>query len=137
MKMEFSPIDETALAIALLATTPDANCVFHISNDHLLPMDDILSRIHRSDGSPIAYVELPDFAARMEAAKADPEKAKVLSSIIAYASAPDGPHMMPNVASTAYTMQVLHRLGFRWNATASDYVDMIFEMLASLRYFDI
>jgi len=32
---------------------------------------------------------------------------------------------------------VLHRLGFRWNATASDYVDLIFEMLASLRYFDI
>ena len=137
MKMEFSPIDETAQAILLLATTPDANCVFHVSNDHLLPMDDILSRIRQSDGSPIEYVELPEFAARMEAAKEDPEKAKVLSSIIAYASSPDGPHTMPNVASTSYTMQVLHRLGFRWNETAKDYVDMIFEMLASLRYFEV
>jgi hypothetical protein len=34
-------------------------------------------------------------------------------------------------------MQVLHRMGFRWNETAKDYVDMIFEMLASLKYFDI
>ena len=100
-------------------------------------MDDILSRIHQSDRSPIEYVELPEFAARMEAAKEDPEKAKVLSSIIAYASSPDGPHTMPNVASTSYTMQVLHRLGFRWNETAKDYVDMIFEMLASLRYFEV
>ena len=136
-KMEFSPIDETARAIVLLSTTPDACCVFHVSNDHLLPMDDILSRIRLDDGTPLGYCEFPEFAARMEAAKNDPEKAQVLSSIIAYASAPDGPQTLPNMASTSYTMQVLHRLGFRWSATASDYVDMIFDMLASLRYFEV
>jgi nucleoside-diphosphate-sugar epimerase len=136
-KMEFSPIDETARAIVLLSCTPDANCVFHVSNDHLLPMDDILSRLRADDGSPLAYIEFPEFAARMEAAKNDPEKAQVLSSIIAYASSPDGPQVVQNWVSTAYTMQVLHRLGFRWNETGSDYVDMIFDMLASLRYFEI
>ena len=136
-KMEFSPIDETAHAMVLLSTTPDACCVFHVSNDHLLPMDDILSRIRLDDGSPLGYCEFPEFAARMEAAKNDPEKAQVLSSIIAYASAPDGPQALPNMASTSYTMQVLHRLGFRWSETARDYVDMIFDMLASLRYFEV
>ena len=136
-RMEFSPIDETARAIVLLSTTPDANCVFHVSNDHLLPMDDILSRIRLDDGSPLPYVEFPEFAARMNAAKEDPAKAKVLSSIIAYASNPDGPQAVPNPASTAYTMQVLHRLGFRWSETSREYVDMIFGMLASLRYFEI
>ena len=135
-KMEFSPIDQASQAIVLLAGTPDANCVFHVSNDHLLPMDDILSRIHLDDGAPIAYVEYPEFVARMNAAKEDPEKAKVLSSIIAYAGTGDGPQTLPNFALTSYTMQVLHRLGFRWSETASDYVDMIFEMLAALRYFD-
>ena len=136
-RMEFSPIDETARAIVLLSTTPDANCVFHVSNDHLLPMDDILARIRLDDGNPISYVEFPEFTARMNAAKEDPDKAKVLSSIIAYASNPDGPQAFPNPASTVYTMQVLHRLGFRWSETSHEYVDMIFGMLASLRYFDI
>ena len=135
-RMEFSPIDETARAIVLLSCTPDDNCVFHVSNDHLLPMDDILSRLRQDDGSRVSYVEFPEFAARMEAAKNDPEKAKVLSSIIAYASNPDGPQVVQNWVSTAYTMQVLHRLGFSWNETSRDYVDMIFEMLASLRYFE-
>jgi thioester reductase-like protein len=136
-KMEFSPIDETAKAMVLLSRTPDACCVFHVSNDHLLPMDDILSRVQLDDGSPLTYVEFPEFMARMEAAKADPEKAKVLSSIIAYTQAPGGPAMTPNKISTDYTMQVLHRLGFRWDETSSQYVDMIFDMLASLRYFEV
>ena len=73
----------------------------------------------------------------MNQAKEDPDKAKVLSSIIAYAGASDGPQAVPNLAMTSYTMQVLHRLGFRWDETSSQYVDMIFDMLASLRYFKV
>ena len=41
-----------------------------------------------------------------------------------------------NDGSVDYTMQILHRLGFRWDETSSHYVDMIFDMLASLRYFE-
>ena len=134
--MEFSPIDETARAIVLLSGTPRANCVFHVSNDHLIPMDDILSRIRLQDGSPIQYVEYETFVAHMEAAKADPEKAQMLSSILAYTTTPGGARMVMNPASTSFTMQVLHRLGFRWDETSSAYVDMIFDKLASLRYFD-
>ena len=136
-RLEFSPIDETARAMVLLSRTPAANCVFNVSNDHLLPMDDILSRIPRADGKPIAYLEYDAFLERMEAVKADPAKAQVLSSILAYATTPGGVQMVMNPPSTAFTMQVLHRLGFRWSQTSSDYVDMIFGMLASLRYFDI
>jgi len=28
------------------------------------------------------------------------------------------------------------RLGFRWDQTSSQYVDMIFDMLSSMRYFE-
>ena len=136
-RLEFSPIDETARAIVLLAGTPRANCVFNVSNDHLLPMDDILSRIRLDNGEPLTYVEYDTFLERMEAAKADPEKAKVLSSILAYATTPGGARMVMNPASTSFTMQVLHRLGFRWSETARSYVDMVFDKLASLRYFDV
>ena len=136
-KMEFSPIDQTARALVLLSRTPDALCVFHVSNDHLLPMDDILSRIRLDDGKPLAYVENEEFVRRMDEAKSDPEKARILSSILAYTTTPGGTRMVINVASTSFTMQVLHRLGFRWDETSRDYVDMIFEMLAALRYFDL
>ena len=136
-RMEFSPIDETARAIVLLSGTPRANCVFNVSNDHLIPMDDILARIRLDDGSRIAYVEYDAFLQRMEEAKADPQKAQVLSSILAYMTTPGGAKMITNPASNDFTMQVLHRLGFRWNETSSSYVDMVFDMLASLRYFEV
>lgn len=134
-RMEFSPIDETARAVVLLSGTPAANCVFHVSNDHLLPMDDILSRLHRDDGSPLEYLETSAFAQRMEAAKADPEKAKILSSILAYDQAEGQVQLVENQAANRFSMQVLHRLGFRWNETSGAYVDMIFGMLDSMRFF--
>ena len=33
-------------------------------------------------------------------------------------------------------MQALYRLGFSWDHTSSEYVDMILEMLRTMRYFD-
>ena len=135
-RMEFSPIDQTARAVVLLAGTPAANVVFHVQNDHMLPMDDILSRLHKDDGSPLDYLEVEEFVRRMDEAKADPEKARILSSIIAYSQAEGQVQMVENVASSVFSMQVLHRLGFRWDETSSAYVDMIFRILDSFRFFD-
>ena len=135
-RMEFSPIDEVARAVVLLAGTPAANCVFHVQNDHLLPMDDILSRLHRDDGSPLEYTETDEFVRRLDEAKADPEKARILSSIIAYAQAEGQVQLVENGAVSDFSMQVLHRLGFRWDPTSSAYVDMIFSLLDSFRFFD-
>ena len=135
-RMEFSPIDEVARAVVLLAGTPQANCVYHVQNDHLLPMDDILSRLHQDDGSPLDYLEMDDFVRRLDEAKADPEKARILSSIIAYTQAEGQVQLVENVASSIYSMQVLHRLGFRWDETSSAYVDMIFRILDSFRFFE-
>ena len=135
-RMEFSPIDETARACVLLAETPRENVVFHAQNNHLLPMDDILSRLHKEDGSPLDYVEEEEFTRRFNAAKDDPEKSRILSSIIAYTQAEGQTQLVENEASSVFSMQALHRLGFRWNATSRDYVDMIFEMLSSMRFFE-
>jgi len=41
-----------------------------------------------------------------------------------------------NQPSVHFTMQVLYRLGFSWDHTSSKYVDMIFEMLRTMRFFD-
>ena len=135
-RMEFSPIDETARAVVMLAGTPRENVVFHAQNDHLLPMDDILSRLRLDDGSPLEYLEEDAFAKRMDEAGADPDKARILSSIIAYTQAEGQVQMVENAADSTFSMQVLHRLGFRWDETSSSYVDMIFRILDSFRFFD-
>ena len=135
-RMEFSPIDQTARAVVLLAGTPVENCVFHVSNDHMRPMDDILSRLHKDDGSPLDYLEDEAFASRMEAAKADPEKARILSSILAYVQADGQVQLVENQADNTFSMRVLYRLGFRWDETSSSYVDQIFRILDSYHFFD-
>ena len=135
-RMEFSPIDDTARACVLLAGTPRENVVFHAQNDHMLPMDDILSRLRKDDGTPLDYVEDEEFLHRFDTAKDDPEKSRILSSIIAYTQAEGQAQLVENEGDSTFSMQVLHRLGFRWNPTSSSYVDMIFDMLSSMRFFE-
>ena len=135
-KMEFSPIDDSARAMVLLATTPKENCVFNVSNNHLIPMEDIVSRLRLIDGKKVDYVEFPEFMSRMQVLMAQPDKAPLLSSLVAYAQSPGQAEVSMNQPSVHFTMQVLYRLGFAWDHTSSKYVDMIFEMLRTLRYFD-
>jgi len=72
----------------------------------------------------------------MQAVLAQPDKAPLLSSLVAYAQSPAEQELVMNQPSIHFTMQVLYRLGFAWDHTSSKYVDMIFEMLRTLRYFD-
>ncbi len=135
-QMEFTPIDQAAHAMVVLARTPLENCVFNVSNNHTVPMDDILSRLEKIDGKQLEYVESKEFMRRMEAAQADPAKARILAPLVAYQQSASEQVGVETLASTVFTMQVLHRLGFRWDHTSSEYVDMIFEMLRTLRYFE-
>jgi amino acid adenylation domain-containing protein len=128
-RMEFSPIDDSARAMVLLCQTPRECCVFNISNDHLLPFDDIVSRL-----GGVRYVEIEEFMQLLDQAKQDPEKASQLSGLLAYAKSGGSLETLGNPPSVAYTMQVLHRLGFSWDPTSREYVDMIFDMLRSLGY---
>ena len=134
-QMEFSPIDQSARAMVLLSRTPLENCVFNVSNNHLIPMDDILVRLEKIDGKPLEYVESSEFARRVEEANADPAKTRIMAPLVAYQQSAAEAEGVETVPSTAYTMQVLHRLGFRWDHTSSDYLDLIFEMLRTLQYF--
>ena len=127
-RMEFSPIDETARAMVLLSETPRECCVFNLSNDHMIPFDDIVSRL-----GGVRYVEMEEFMMLLDQAKQDPEKALQLSGLLAYAKS-GRLEPLGNPPSTSYTMQVLHRLGFRWDQTSREYVDMIFDMLRTLGY---
>ena len=133
--MEFSPIDEVARAILLLAQTPPDCTVFHPFNHHQLYMADVFQAMAVC-GLEVAPVEREEFVRALKEAESDPDKARVLTSMLAYArKATVNPPVIP-VAGNAYTMQVLYRLGFRWTATSIDYVERFLDALEGLGFFD-
>lgn len=134
--MEFSPIDEVAKAIAVLATTPRECVMFHPYNHHNILIGDIFDDM-KQEGFTVTPVEDADFAAALKEAEADPEKAKVLSSIIAYNDMAHGKVAIPIAKNNAYTMQVLYRLGYRWPATSWEYVARFLRALDGLGFFDV
>lgn len=133
--LEFSPIDEVAKAILRLSISPRACCVFHPYNHHFILLGDIFARMEHA-GFRVEAVEEADFAAAMAEAEADPRKARVLSSIIAYRNMAHGRAARPTPKENAYTMQVLYRLGYRWPYTSWDYVTRLLNALQGLGFFD-
>ena len=69
-------------------------------------------------------------------AKKDSEKAKVLSSFIAYENMGHGKKTYSVGKSNAFTMQILYRLGFRWPVTSLDYMKRFLVALKGLDFFE-
>ncbi|MBO7493556.1 MAG: amino acid adenylation domain-containing protein [Bacteroidales bacterium] len=134
-KVEFSPIDEVARAIILLSTTPKECCVFHTYNNHALFLGDVLSGLNNI-GTDIRFVEDEEYNTAMESAGNDPQKAKTLSSLLAYKDAAHGKKATSVPVVNAYTTQVLYRLGFKWSPTTWDYVDQMLGAISGLGFFD-
>ncbi len=134
-KVEFSPIDEVAHAIILLSSTPKACCVFHAYNSHEQFLGDVLSGFNNL-GTDIRLVEDEEYNATMESAGNDPQKAKTLSSLLAYQDMAHGMRVKQVVVSNPYTTQVLYRLGFKWSPTTWDYVDRMLNAISGLGFFD-
>jgi amino acid adenylation domain-containing protein/thioester reductase-like protein len=134
-KVEFSPIDEVAQAIILLSTTPKECCVFHTYNNHALFLGDVLSGLNNI-GTDIRFVEDEEYNTAMESAGNDPQKAKTLSSLLAYKDAAHGRKSSSVPVVNAYTTQVLYRLGFKWSPTTWDYVDQMLGAISGLGFFD-
>lgn len=96
-----------------------------------------LEALQKRFGCPADVLLTSAFGVTVSVWGADPEKARILSSIIAYNQAEGQTPMVENQADNTYTMNVLHRLGFRWDETSRSYVDMIFEVLDSFRFFEV
>ena len=134
--MEFSPINEVAKAIVLLSETPQECCLFHPYNNHYVHFGDVLCELSQIGNAP-RQVETVAFNEAMEAAKQDPEKAKRLSSLIAYQDMAHGQKAVLIPTENQYTTQVLYRLGFRWSSTSWDYIDQMLEAIAGFGYFEL
>ena len=77
------------------------------------------------------------FIEALESAKQDPEKAKLLSSLIAYEDMAHGQKAVMISSDNQYTTQVLYRLGFHWSSTSWDYVDQMLKAIAGFGYFEL
>ncbi len=134
-KVEFSPIDEVAHTIILLSSTPKDCCLFHSYNSHTQFLGDVLSGFNKL-GTDIRLVEDEEYNATMESAGNDPQKAKTLSSLLAYQDMAHGMKVSEVPVNNLYTTQVLYRLGFKWSPTTWDYVDRMLGAISGLGFFD-
>ena len=135
MPFELSPIDFVAKAILLLAKTPKKCIVFHPFNNHMLMMGDLYMEMDKIGLHSVA-AEQEEYEQALEDAKQDPEKAKILSSMLAYQNMAHGQKTFAVKKSNEYTMQVLYRMGFRWPVTSDDYMRRFIKALYGLGFFD-
>ncbi|MBQ9466139.1 MAG: amino acid adenylation domain-containing protein [Muribaculaceae bacterium] len=135
-RVEFSPINEVAHAIVLLATTPAECTVFHPYNIHGQFLGDVLQGL-TAVGDGVRFVEQEEFNEAMEAAGNDPAKAKSLSSLLAYQDMAHGQKTTDVARDNDLTIQMLYRLGFNWSPTSWDYVERMLTAIGGFGFFDL
>ena len=134
-RVEFSPINEVSHAIVLLATTPRECTVFHPYNIHGQFLGDVLMGLS-TVGDGVRFVEQEEFEEVMERAKEDPQKAKALSSLLAYQDMAHGQKTADVARDNDYTTQVLYRLGFSFSPTSWDYVERMLNAISGFGFFE-
>ena len=132
---EFSPIDEVAHAIMLLATTPKACTVFHPNNTHHQFLADILNGFAEA-GITLKWVENEEYRQTLERMMENPDLVTLLRPLMAYDMG-TGHKMRWIEADNEYTTQVLYRLGFQWPTTAADYVHRFIDTIVGFDYFNV
>jgi thioester reductase-like protein len=135
MRFEFSPIDEVAHAIMLLAQTPEECVVFHPYNTHRQFLSDVLDGFAEA-GIRLKRVETAEFSERLDKMMDNPDLVTFLRPLMAYNLG--GKRQIRNIETTNdYTTQVLYRLGFQWPPTATDYVHRFVDTIVGFDYFNV
>ena len=132
---EMSPIDQTAKAVVLLASTPKECTVFQPFNNHTELLGDVLQLMTKVGGE-MRFVEDDEFQQTIATAGQDPEKAKLLSAMMAYQDMAHGQKVIMIERDNRYTCSVLHRLGFHWKDTAWDYVERMLTTIGGFGFFE-
>ena len=133
--IEFSPINQVARAILLLATTPRECVCFMPSNNHYPHLGDVVMQMECT-GKEIRMVEGAKFGEAIRAALSDPDMVDTMRPFVAYATnASVKKALGPDDLNVSHTLQVLYRLGFRWSETGADYVRKFLNELQKLDFF--
>jgi len=134
-RFEFSPIDEVARAIMLLAQTPKECVVFHPSNTHRQFLSDILIGFAEA-GITLKRVEAEAFQQALERMMDNPDLVTLLRPLMAYKMS--GTRQVRFIESANdFTTQVLYRMGFQWPPTAADYVHRFVDTIVGFDFFNV
>jgi hypothetical protein len=128
-------VNEVARAIVLLSRTPKACCLFHPFNNHSVLFDDVMNEL-KVIGEPPRLMEEEEFVQQLNEAKNDPQKAPLLTGLLAYEDMSHGQRATFVPTINHYTTAVLLRLGFRWSPTSWNYVDSFLVAISRLGFFN-
>ena len=131
---DFSPIDETAKTILLLAQVPEKFTVFHSFNCHTVQMGDVVDAMDLA-GLHMDKVSDEEFAKALKEAMMDPKKSVIVSTLLNYNSSDNLSHECIQ-GDPSFTVKALYRLGYRWPITDFDYLIRAIKSLDSLDFFD-
>ena len=132
--IDFSPIDEVAKTILLLAKTKKEFTIFHSANSHEVELADVIAAMN-DYGYRIDIVDDATFNQRLSAFMQDEKRQMDVSSLISYNSF--GPETREYILSdNSFTIKVLHRLGYKWPITGESYLARAIASLSTLGFFD-
>ncbi len=134
VEVDFSPIDEVAKTILLLAKTPQKFTVFHSANSHMVQMGDIIYVLNEL-GFDIEVVSDDDFLKSMKEMMLDDSKSMLVSSLISYSSSDMHTHSFI-LSDNEFTNKSLYHLGYKWPITDYNYLKNAINSLATLDFFN-
>jgi thioester reductase-like protein len=131
---DFSPIDEVAKTILILATAPKEFTVFHSANSHPVEMGDVIEAMNEC-GLRIDNVKDEEFMNAVYEATNDEEKSKKVSALITYTSKDNHSHSYI-LTDNSFSIKALYRLGYKWPITDKEYLIKAIKSLISLEFFE-
>ena len=131
---DFSPIDEVAKTILVLATAPKQFTMFHSANSHPVEMGDVIKAMNDC-GLKIESVKDKEFMDAVVDAANDEEKSKKVSALITYTSNDSHTHSYI-LTDNSFTIKALYRLGYKWPITDQEYLEKAIKSLIGLEFFE-
>ena len=132
--IDFSPIDEVAKTILLLAKTKKDFTIFHSANSHEIELGDVIAAMN-DFGYPIAMVDDETFMAKLNEYMSDEEKQMDVSCLISYNSS-ESVAREYILSDNSFTIKALYRLGYKWPITDEKYLDRSIASLSTLGFFE-
>ncbi|MBQ7064979.1 MAG: amino acid adenylation domain-containing protein [Firmicutes bacterium] len=132
-RIDFSPIDEVAKAVLLLAKSNRSFTLFHVANSHEVEMGDVIDCMNRY-GFKIKVVSDGEFNSALQKMMASDDGQMMVSSLIAYSSSDKHLHEYI-LTDNSFSIKALYRMGYKWPITDDHYLMRVIEALDSLDFF--
>ena len=132
--IDFSPIDEVAKTILVLARTSKKYTIFHSANSHEVELGDVIAAMN-GYGYAIEMVDDDTFMKRLSAYMEDESKQMDVSCLISYNSS-DAVKREYILSDNTFTIKALYRLGYKWPITDEKYLDRSILSLSTLGFFE-